>query len=344
MLRRRWIIALLLTLLASGGAALAQDSAPAAGASGAPNSFGTVTLSGNFVLDPFLITVIGGGAESAAGLSVNCAGYVPANPTLTLTLTSDSADGLRIFTYSDADPVLVVQLPSGEFICNDDTGPLIVDPTIELPSAEAGDYRIWLGAYEQHQLSPAFLVITHAAEVTAARFELSSLVRRAPAGEVALNLSAQLSAGLRTIAGAALSTTLDATADPQVFEDVSGGGGILAFETDTRGLHCAGYVSGQPTLNITVAANTPLLQVAFESTSDSTLVIVSPTGRLYCNDDASAGNLNPALTIPAPEEGIYAVFAGTFDPATVNTGRLIISGTAEIDEAILESPALSIGQ
>lgn len=340
MLRNGLMIALLLALLAGGGAALAQDAAP----SGAPATFGTVTLNGNFVLDPFLITVVGGGADPAADLGVNCAGYVPPNPTLTLTLRDGPTEGLRIFAYSDADPILVVQLPSGEFVCNDDTGPLVVDPTVEIPSAEAGDYHIWLGAYEQYQLSPAFLVITHSETVTAARFALASLVQRAPAGDVALNLGAQLSAGLRTVAGAALSTTLDPTAAPQVFEDASGGGGILAFETDTRGLHCAGYVSGQPTLNVTVPANTPLLQVVFESTSDSTLVVVSPTGRLYCNDDASTGNLNPALYIPAPEEGIYAVFVGTFDPATLNTGRLIIAGSTEIDEAVLESPAPSGGQ
>lgn len=340
MLRRGLLIALLLVLLASVTGVLAQE---AAAADGSP-SFGAVTLRGNFVLDPFLITVIGGGVNAASDLNMDCVGFVPADPTLTLTLSGDPTENLRIFAYSDADPVLVVQTPAGDILCNDDTGPLVVDPTITIASAEAGEYTLWLGAYDQNQLTPAFLVFTHSADITATRFDVSSLVQREPAGDVAINLASQLGAGVRTIAGAALSADFDPTAAPQTFDNASGGGGILALETDARGLQCAGYISGEPTLNVTVAADTPLLRVLFESTSDSTLVIVGPNGELFCNDDVDSGNLNPAITIPAPDEGIYAVFVGTFDPAAVNSGRLILSGSAAEAAAVLEAPSSSAGQ
>lgn len=339
MLRRGLIIVLLLALLVSVTGVLAQDAVPEGEA-----SFGAVTLRGNFVLDPFLITVIGGGVQAAADLSADCSGYVPENPTLTLTLTGDPTENLRIFAYSDSDPVLVVQVPSGEYVCNDDTGPQVVDPTIEIATAEAGDYQIWLGAFEQYQLSPAFLVFTHSANVTAAQFDLASLVQRDPPGELALNLTSQLSASLLEIAGAAFSAELDPAGEAQVFEDAAGGGGILAFETDARGFQCAGYIGGQPALNLTVPANTPLLAALFEATSDSTLVIVGPRGELYCNDDIVAGNLNPGIVIPSPEEGIYAIFIGAFDPAATNIGRLTIAGSAASESAVLEAPAPSAGQ
>jgi hypothetical protein len=334
-------MALLLALLALAPGVLAQetetDSTP---------TFGSVTLNGNFVLDPFLITVIGGGSAAAADLAPGCAGFVPAEPTLMLTLTGEPTESLRVFAYSDADPVLVVRTPAGELLCNDDTSARVVDPTVELDSAEAGEYAIWLGMYEQNQLAPAFLVLTHSEAITASIFSLASLVQRVPAGdleanltaELEANLQAQIDAGLRQTLGAELTSTLDPAADPMTFEEVQGGGDILALETDSRGFQCAGFIGTQPTLRLTVPEGTALMGVVFESTSDSTLVIVAPNGDVFCNDDVATGNLNPGILIPSPAAGDFAIYVGAFDPAITATGRLRVGGTSELDAALLEAP------
>jgi hypothetical protein len=344
MLRKGWFVVLLLVLLVSAGNLAAQEETPTSVQPDGTPTFGAITLRGNFVLDPFVLSVIGGGVFPASDLNADCSGFVPPNPTISLTLTGDPTENLRLFTYSDSDPVLVVKTPSGEFLCNDDTSSLVVDPSVEIASAEAGTYAIWVGAFAQNQLVPAFLVATHTGDVSAAQFDVGALVDRLPPGELDAEFASMLSAGLRTVAGAALTTTLDPEADPQVFEDVMGGGGILAFETDERGFQCAGYVNGQPTLNVTVPEGAPALTALFEATMDTTLVIVGPKGELYCNDDVIAGNLNPGIVIPTPEPGLYAVMVGTFDPATTANGRLLVAGSADVAQAVLEVATPAAGQ
>lgn len=342
--RQGWLVALLLVLLISAGSVAAQDAVPDAVQPEGTPTFGAITLQGNFVLDPFVVSVIGGGLFPASDLSEDCPGFVPANPTLGLTLSGDPTENLRIFTYSDKDPVLVVKTPSGEFLCSDDTSSRVVDPTVEIASAEAGDYAIWVGAYAENQLVPAFLVVSHSPEVTAALFDVGTLVARVPVGDVEANLAAQLEAGLRQIAGAALTATLDPAAEPQVFEGASGGGEILAFQTDARGFQCAGFVSAQPTLDLTVPEGAPALAALFESTADSTLVIVSPDGRVFCNDDVLSGNLNPGIIIPNPPAGTFGIYVGAFDPAAPATGRLIVSGSGDVAQAILAAATPEAGQ
>lgn len=344
MLRKGWLVALLLVLLVSAGSLAAQDAAPTAVQPDGAPTFGAITLRGNFVLDPFVVSVIGGGQFPASDLSADCSGYVPANPSLTVTLNGDPTDNLRVFTYSDNDPVLVVKTPSGEFLCSDDTNARVVDPTVEIASADPGTYAIWLGAYAENQLVPAFLVLTHSADVTASLFDIATLVDRAPVGNLDANLTAQLDAGLRQTTGAALTATLDPEGDPQAFDDASGGGQILAFQTDARGFQCAGYVGAQPTLNLTVPDGAPAVAALFESTVDSTLVIVGPDGRVFCNDDAQAGNLNPAIILANPPAGNYAVYVGAFDPAIIATGRLLVAGTGNVQQAILAAATPEAGQ
>jgi hypothetical protein len=335
---------LLLALLVSAGSLAAQEEVPTAVQPDGAPTFGAITLRGNFVLDPFVMSVIGGGLFPASDLSPTCEGFVPPNPTISLTLSGEPTQNLRFFTYSDNDPVLVVRTPSGAFVCNDDANARLVDPSVEIETAEPGEYDIWVGAYAQNQLVAAFLVVTHAADVTAAAFDVGTLVDREPPGELDANFAAMLSAGLRTVTGAEQTTSLDPAAPPQVFENVVGGGGILAFEADSRGYQCAGYVSGQPTLNVTVPEGVPALTTLFEATMDSTLVIVGPSGELYCNDDVISGNLNPGVIIATPDPGLYAVFVGSFDPATAATGRLLVAGSADVAHAVLEAAAPAAGQ
>ena len=345
MLRTGWLVALLLVLLLGAGSLAAQDSAPTAVQPDGTPTFGAITLQGNFVLDPFVVSVIGGGLFPASDLSADCSGYVPANPTLSVTLSDNPTDNLRIFTYSDNDPVLAVRTPSGEFLCSDDTSAQVMDSTVEIASAEPGTYAIWVGAYAENQLVLAFLVLSHSAEVAASHFDIGTLVDRLPPGAPAANLASQLEAGLRQTAGAALTASLDPSGAVQAFEGAAGGGEVLAFETDARGFQCAGYVSAQPTLNLTVPEGLPVLAAYFESTADSTLVIVGPDGRLFCNDDVLAGNLNPGILIPNPPAGNFAIYVGAFDPATTADGRLLVTGSAaDVEQAILAVATPAAGQ
>ena len=101
-----WAVAAALLLAA---AAMAQDnSSPPS--PGAPAALVAVSPPADFSLDPFFVSLQGGGHVDAGILDKACSGYVPTTPSVAFDYQGDG-DQLRTFFYSDGDPVLVVQNP-----------------------------------------------------------------------------------------------------------------------------------------------------------------------------------------------------------------------------------------
>jgi len=178
------VLALLLVLLAAtvarpglsaGLQATATPAATAVPATEPGTAFITVNPAAGFPLDPFLLSLQGGGSVEASTLSEGCTGYIPANPTVTVDYKG-KADLLRAFFFSDGDPVLVVQTPDGSYLCNDDTSRLVLDPTVEIAKPVQGRYNVWVGSAVKTDLVPGFLVFTARADLDAARLALGSLV------------------------------------------------------------------------------------------------------------------------------------------------------------------------
>lgn len=329
-------IALLAVLMAT--AALAQDSAAAD--EDAPDAYITLNLDAGNPLDPFLVSVNGGGDVDASTLSAACTGYINVDPTVSLNWTGE-ADFLEAFFYSDHDPVLVVETPGGEYLCNDDANDLLLDPVVEIDEPVPGRYSFWVGASDEGHLLPGILVLTTRPELNVGTFALGELVRREsiPEEPVELeDLQDEAGALLDAIAAidveaVALETGMDA-----VSQEVTSEGEIPAFEAPTNNLSCTGFVADTPDYVFEWSGETELLRLFFEGDSDATLIVATPDSGFVCNDDSFAhGTLNPLVDLRNPVQGRYSVFVGRVNPAAPVNGSLTIIESSEAAPAVLEA-------
>jgi hypothetical protein len=302
-------------------------------------AFLTLNLSAGNPLDPLVFSMNGGGPIDAATLDPGCSGYIPAAPSLTLNWSGE-VDFVEAFFYSDHDPTLVVQLPDGSYLCNDDVNELLLDPLVELSDPPPGRYNLWVGSYHEDQLLPGFLVITANPAVSVSNFSLQGLVTRSkvpeivarPAGSIPVERLSTLSRTLRAV------PPIATTAEDLVV-DVVAEGSVPAFELDHPGPRCAGFIRDMPAdYTFQWHDDSESIRIFFEGDADATLVVTQPDGTVYCNDDTEAAvNLNPMVEIPNPA-GEYFVYVGRLQLDEVVRGRLTITAAAEATPAVL-SPA-----
>ena len=142
--------------LAAAAAALFAMAAPAFACpdwSGAPH-FGQIDLWAGFMPDPYVRNITAGGSTSIH----NCggygwAGYVTTRPDFDLYWNGSSAQ-LTIAVNSNADTVLLVNAPDGQWYYSDDPA------AITFSNPQQGLYDIWIGAYNGSRGIPGQLVIT----------------------------------------------------------------------------------------------------------------------------------------------------------------------------------------
>jgi serine protease Do/protease YdgD len=125
-------------------------------------SFGTLNLSANFMPDPQVVNVTAGGnipAERLGGSS--CVGTIADAPDVRLNYRAGQGLPLYISVRSSADTTLVINLPNGRWICNDDFDGL--NPGILMNQPMSGQYDIWIGHYDRGRRVPAQLLISEIA-------------------------------------------------------------------------------------------------------------------------------------------------------------------------------------
>ena len=275
-------------------------------------------------LDPFIVSVNGGGRLDASALGGDCYGFVNIEPVVRINWQGET-EMSRIFFYSDHDPTLIVQSPDGEFHCNDDANVLLLDPSITFQHPEPGTYNIWVGSYYPDQLIPGVLVVTTREDIRVETFTLDGLIKRGPIADVT-----------RAPGGRAAQELLDAIKslkkDVKILRPgraltkaVTVNGGVPAFEFDVEGQICNGFIHESPDLVFDWKGDSEQLNIFFEGDGDSTLLVVTPDGRVLCNDDASEDNINPLITITPPEKGRYAVFVGRVHEERVVKGKLTVT-------------------
>jgi serine protease Do/protease YdgD len=123
-----------------------------------PPSFGTLNLSANFAPDPVVVNVTAGGTVAAERLGGReCVGSIADAPDVRLNYR---AGGLPLYlsAVSRADVTLVVNLPNGQWACNDDFQG--TDPGLIFRSPQSGQYDIWIGHYDRGSRVPAQLRIS----------------------------------------------------------------------------------------------------------------------------------------------------------------------------------------
>jgi len=112
-------------------------------------------------------------------------------------------------------------------------------------------------------------------------------------------------------------------------------GDVPAFEFDVEGQLCNGFIGDRPDLAFDWSGEADALSIYFEGDADSTLLVVAPGGDIFCNDDASADNANPMVTIPNPGSGRYAVFVGRVHPDEPVKGKLTVTDAADAAPEVL---------
>lgn len=154
-----------LTALASLASACASTSGSPAASNGGGGSgrlegvFGSVSLQAGFTPDPYRAEVIAGGTyDSAAELGTRCRGWTTGDGSYTLYYTAGNYP-LTISATSDSDTTLIVGVPNGGFLCDDDSGPGL-NPSITINNPASGGYAIWVATYSSGQLAPAILSIS----------------------------------------------------------------------------------------------------------------------------------------------------------------------------------------
>lgn len=326
-----WLFALTL-LLATAGVTLAQTEEPAAAPVEAPASsaYVTVDLQAGFALDPFLVSVHGGGEVAASTLDEACVGFVTENPVAVVRWAAAedaTPEEVEVFFYSDGDPTLAVQLPDGSFLCNDDAHDNLLDPQVFIPTPASGEYKIWVGSYDENQLIPGLLVISANTDTNLGNFDPGALIKRTPISDVAAEpIQAEEATAAEALIAAADITPDGVLADGDTLTaDVTSEGLLPAALFSHDDVVCSGLVTAEPNYIVRLDADVSNLRIFFEGDADASLVVLSRDAGFSCNDEAVAGeNANPQIDIAAATAGLYGVWVGRFDPENAITGTLTL--------------------
>jgi serine protease Do len=297
---------------------------------GGEPTFGTFNLQANFSPDPHIVTVVSGGSVDVAAenLGEGCRGYAASNPDYRINWTGSAAN-LRIFFVSEGDAALIVNTPSGEWVCNDDADAL--NPVLNFPNALEGQYDIWVGSYSQSDYIHGYLMITQLdsrpSAIIAPLLTLSSL----PVPQVAPT-SAQGTALDFTLTPLNGSVTLAPGFAPDPLITMVNGGGNVDVAAENLGPDCLGYTSPAPNYRLVLTGESANLRIFYIGDQDPTMIVSTPTLEWACNDD-SFGTVHPTLDFPNATSGTYDIWIGGFTPGSP------ISGTLYITELLDNNPS-----
>lgn len=285
----------------AGASALALAAATGASAQthgGAPG-FGALAYDGAAVELP----VRAGGALSLEALG--CWGYSSIEPTAAVDVAATGP--LYLAAGSDLDLTLAVRGPDGEVSCADDEAGGF-NPGLAFEAAEPGRYEIWIGTFGAGEGYPP--TVLHA---NPAAFNTTNPFVVTPDADLPAGQTLRLSGGFRD--------------DPRTLPVTAGGAARLS------GLDaaCYGVTSEAPAAALDYRGGALPLYLLLESGSDTTLAVVTPSGEVFCNDDAV--DLNAGVRIETAEAGRYAIFAALLDetreqgePATLSISEIGFGG------------------
>lgn len=146
------------SLLALAALAVVATPSVAQNLSASP-TYGTYNLAGGFQPDPTNIRVSSGGNIDASKLGNGCTGFIASAPDVRLNYEPGSLP-LIISVSSNADTSLVINLPNGEWLCDDDSGNGALNPSITLRNVQSGQYDVWVGTYGETDAKAAQLSLS----------------------------------------------------------------------------------------------------------------------------------------------------------------------------------------
>lgn len=274
----------------------------------AQSNFGTMQLSRGFTPDPMVASGTSGGAMAASNMNSSCTGWISSTPDHILAMNT-AFPFLRVFAQSDSDTTLVIQGPNGSVWCNDDTYDR--NPAIE-NAFPAGMYKVWIGSYQQGQNASYQLKVTELRTVT-------------PSGSSGSSNNGTVNSGTQTQSAGLAALEIRARRgnfrpvklrsgfpnDPRLLSGSSGG----SVDAQALGGACRGWVARRPDHLLTLQSAFDFFRIFVNSSSDTTLVVLTPTGQWLCNDDTY--ERNPAVEQNSWAPGKYLVWVGSYQSGEV---------------------------
>jgi hypothetical protein len=304
-------------------------------------NLGTITFP-----DPFIVTVLSGGpfnAQAQEGIPSQCTGFVSGNPDFRVNMTTDDWSLLRIFAASEGDTTLIVQLPNGNWRCNDDGGASAypLSPIVDIQNPEEGAYNIWVGSFVGDELIGAYLMITQNDDKFPGQID-TPLLNAFTSEEADDVTTGDITAGEPTsepdfscTTGLNFSCTpnygvvdLAAGFSPDPYTvNITSGGSVNVAE---QGLpaECRGSVTTPPDFRLNLSSDSARIRIYFVASvagDDTTLIINDAGANWLCNDDYPNANLNPMIEISNARAGQYDIWVGSFTPGQFISGTLYIT-------------------
>ena len=123
----------------------------------AKSNYGEKKLEAGFTPDPFEVKVEAGG--NVEGNQGGFKQYVSKEPDFRLEYKAGENVALIFRAKCTADTALLVNLPDGSWLADDDSGGNL-NPMIKIAQPKSGRYEIWVGTIEAGKTPPAVLSIS----------------------------------------------------------------------------------------------------------------------------------------------------------------------------------------
>ena len=291
--------------------------------SGTP-TFGSTSLSAWFTPDPFTVSVTSGGAVNAGYIGEpGCRGFAASSPDYRLQWNGNGGS-LRFYfeaDNSDDDTVLLINLPNGQWVCNDDAFSGTLNPMVILDEAQNGRYDIWVASYSEGEYISGTLGISELSSVGPSGYTppAASTTQPQASGRARLDFSATALSGV---------VNLQAGFTPDPYEMRLISGGSVDVSDMQIGLGCRGFAGTAPDVSLQWGGSSSNFRIFFESErsgGDTVLIINTPNGDWICNDDAFSGTLNPMLDLSGYGEGRYDIWVASYSRDEFIPGLLTIT-------------------
>lgn len=239
--------------------------------------------------------------ESASRLRPDCAGYISASTPDAVIRIPRTHDILSLYVESAVDTTLAVRRPDGQWFCDDDSW--LLHPALTFTPAAVGDYEVFVGAYAAGMTGEYTLFGAYGAPVwtpedasglTAQEFlSGESLQRDQTPGAGTLHVSGRPEYWQRSIPNIPFASEMEAIPAERIAAD------------------CVGFINpSRPDVLVRLDSPADFLSVLTASDQDTTLLIVDPSGAIFCNDDFIG--LNAGIEFTAATAGDYSVWIGEF--------------------------------
>jgi hypothetical protein len=120
-------------------------------------TYGSIDLKAGFTPDPFSKKLDAGGPVETDKGGVTA--WVAKAPDFQVNYSAGSFP-LTIHVESEADTTLLINLPDGKWVANDDGPNNGLNPLIRFAKPQSGRYDIWVGTFKKGGNPPATLFIT----------------------------------------------------------------------------------------------------------------------------------------------------------------------------------------